>query len=413
MLDIMFMTLFFAVLKDWILILNFLMVMFVLNLLKISDGGESLIKFVFILLSIWLIAMMFMSVNEKEHSFYLKSIFLFVLMSLEISFFSYKLIFFYIGFEMSVIPVLLIILGWGYQPDRLEAGMYMLMYTVFFSLPLLVGIFYFKFFINFKFLTIFIFIMAFLVKLPMFGMHLWLPRAHVEAPVYGSMILAGVMLKLGGYGIVKISFLLGDYLFYYCKKLIVFSIVGGLILSLLCFMQSDMKMLVAYSSIVHMSLILSGLLTFKEIGLTGSVIMMIGHGLCSSGLFMLVGFTFNRTHTRSIFLNKGLISFMPLGSFWWFLFCSSNLSFPPCLNLGGELFLFFSLLSWSKSLFFILALLGMFSSLYSIFLFSFTQHGMSLNYYSYNNFSVCESLSLLLHWFPLNILMLDLSLMSF
>nr|YP_009500748.1 NADH dehydrogenase subunit 4 [Paracarsidara gigantea]AWU49007.1 NADH dehydrogenase subunit 4 [Paracarsidara gigantea] len=413
MLDIFFMTFFIVVLIDWSMILNCLSFMFIITLFKICDSGMNLFKLIMILLSIWLLCMMFYSVHNNERSFLLALIFMLVLMSLEITFMSYKMIFFYIGFEMSVIPVLIIILGWGYQPDRIEAGMYMLLYTVFFSLPLLLGIFYMNYMTNIFMITVLMFIMSFMVKLPMFGVHMWLPRAHVEAPVYGSMILAGVMLKLGGYGIIKVSFFLGDFLYKYCKLLVVYSVVGGFLLSLICFMQSDMKMLVAYSSIVHMSLVLSGLLTLKSIGLSGAIFMMIGHGLCSSGLFCVLGFTYNRTHTRSIFFNKGLIFIMPLISLWWFLFCSSNLSFPPCLNLSGELFLFISILHWEPSMFFILMMLGTISSLYSIYLFSFTQHGKYLKSYSYMNLSMMESLGLMLHWFPLNILVFDLHLMMF
>nr|WRO39596.1 NADH dehydrogenase subunit 4 [Carsidara limbata] len=413
MLDILFMTSLIVVLSNWFLVLNCLSIMFFILLIKIFNCGEDLISLIMILLSIWLISMMFMSVNLQEQTYLLMFIFIFVLVSLEITFLSEKMIFFYIGFEMSVIPVLIIILGWGYQPDRLEAGMYMLIYTVFFSLPLLFGIFIFPYLTNISMLTLMIYILSFLVKFPMFGIHLWLPRAHVEAPVFGSMILAGVMLKLGGYGIIKISFMLGDYLYLFCSPIIIYSIMGGLFLSAVCFMQSDMKMLVAYSSIVHMSLVLSGLLTLKEIGLSGAIFMMIGHGLCSSGLFCILGCTYNRTHTRSIFFNKGLISIFPIGSLWWFLFCSSNLSFPPSLNLGGEIFLFISILSWNSVLFFLLGLIGVLSSMYSIYLYSFTQHGKIISFYSYMNFNINESLVLFLHWIPLNLLILDLNLMLF
>nr|YP_009500683.1 NADH dehydrogenase subunit 4 [Allocarsidara bakeri]AWU48826.1 NADH dehydrogenase subunit 4 [Allocarsidara bakeri] len=410
MLEILFMTLFMVVLIDYIKIVNCLIVLFIFSLLKIVDCGFSLLKLMMILLSIWLVCMMFMSVNETDFSFSLSLIFMFLLLSLEVTFLSDYMIYFYIGFEMSVLPILIIIMGWGYQPDRMEAGMYMLLYTVFFSLPLLVGIYYFNYLVNIYMLTVLMFVMSFLAKFPMFGIHLWLPRAHVEAPVFGSMILAGVMLKLGGYGLIKVSYLLGDFIYLYCKVFIIYSIFGGIILSFICFMQADMKLLVAYSSIVHMSLVLSSLLTLKEIGLKGSIFMMIGHGLCSSGLFCVLGYTYNRTHTRSIFFNKGLISISPLASLWWFLFCSSNLSFPPCLNLSGELFLFICILSWENFFFILLAVLSTVSSLYSIYLFSFTQHGQSVNLYSFNNFTVFESLSLLLHWVPLNVLILDLSI---
>nr|AAP14656.1 NADH dehydrogenase subunit 4 [Pachypsylla venusta] len=412
MLELMFMTLFVLVVKKWNLSLNFLMLCFSLSLLFICDDGVSLIKYSMLLLSVWLVLLMFMSVSENK-SGNLFFIFFWVLFSLEISFYAKTMMFFYLGFEMSVIPVLLIILGWGYQPDRLEAGVYMLIYTVIFSLPLLIAIFMVDMsnIMNSNFLVLMMFIMAFLVKLPMFGVHLWLPRAHVEAPVYGSMILAGVMLKLGGYGVIKISYFLGDIIFSVGGFLMLFSILGGLLLSMICFTQSDMKMLVAYSSIVHMSLVLSGILTLKDFGMSGSILMMIGHGLCSSGLFYLVGCMYNRIKSRSMYINKGIFSIMPINSLWWGLFCVSNLSFPPCLNLPGELFLIMSMVSWSLWTCVVLGILGLVSSMYSIYLYSFTQHGSSVQVYSYFTFSLKDSLCLFIHWVPLNFLIFDLSIM--
>lgn len=163
---------------------------------------------------------------------------------------------------------------------------------------------------------VFIFLLAFLVKFPLVGLHLWLPRAHVEAPVYGSIILAGVMLKLGGYGIIKLSFIIGDFLYKYSSGILIFSILGGLILTGVCFVQTDIKILIAYSSIVHMRVVLRGILTIKIRGLIGSVYLMVGHGLCSSGLFCVLGLVYNRSLTRSLYLNKGIINIIPIRRLW-------------------------------------------------------------------------------------------------
>nr|YP_009501913.1 NADH dehydrogenase subunit 4 [Freysuila caesalpiniae]AWU48917.1 NADH dehydrogenase subunit 4 [Freysuila caesalpiniae] len=402
-----------VVVFNWLLVLNILIIYFVFLLLLIYDGNSYLLSMIFILLSIWLIIMMMMCVDDDIKSNELLLIFIFLLIMLYLVFFSESLMVFYMSFEMSVIPILLIIFGWGYQPDRIEAGFYMLSYTVFFSLPLLVGIFYMEEMESLNSMIMcLMFLLAFLAKFPMFGLHLWLPRAHVEAPIFGSMVLAGVMLKLGGFGFIKVSMILGDYFMKFTNLLIILSILGGVLLSGVCFIQSDVKMLVAYSSVVHMSIVISGLLTFSEIGLEGGVFIMIGHGFCSSGLFCILGMTYSRTLTRSMFLNKGFISIIPSCSLWWFLFCSSNLAFPPCLNLPGELFLFISILSWSKNLFLLMGLLGLLSAMYSIYLFSFSQQGVCFKFFSFKNLSLKESMILMLHWIPLNIFILDLSVLT-
>nr|WMH03398.1 NADH dehydrogenase subunit 4 [Cacopsylla melanoneura]WMH03411.1 NADH dehydrogenase subunit 4 [Cacopsylla melanoneura]WMH03424.1 NADH dehydrogenase subunit 4 [Cacopsylla melanoneura] len=415
MLEVFLGIFFVVVIKDWFFVSYSLIFYIIYLFFYMSESGESLIKVVFMLLSLWLVIMMLMSVTESLKTLDLLLIFIWLLFSLLMVFYVDTLILFYLGFEMSVIPILLILFGWGYQPDRLEAGFYMLIYTVLFSLPLLLKIFYLDNLVSISStsLSFFMFMMAFLVKLPMVGLHFWLPRAHVEAPVFGSMILAGVMLKLGGYGVFKLSLILGDFLFKNAGILIVFSMMGGMIFSGICFVQSDLKLLIAYSSIVHMSIVLSGMLTMHNLGLGGAVMMMVGHGFCSSGLFCILGLTYNRTMTRSIIMNKGFISIIPICSFWWFMFCSSNLSFPPCLNLPGELFLFVSIIVYNKYMYMILGVFGFLSSLYSIYLFSFSQQSFSWGFYSFKSFSLSESLLMLLHWGPLNILILDLSIMCF
>nr|YP_009502017.1 NADH dehydrogenase subunit 4 [Trioza remota]AWU49092.1 NADH dehydrogenase subunit 4 [Trioza remota] len=404
-----------VVFNSWLMNLNIMIIYFLWNLFKLYEMGEYNLKLIMVLLSIWLVIMMMMSVEVKDQTQDLLMMFKFLLMCLIMVFYSDSMIMFYMWFEMSVLPVLLIIYGWGYQPDRLEAGFYMIMYTVLFSLPLLLGIFYMNMMdkLPTNLIILLMFMMAFLVKLPMVGVHFWLPRAHVEAPVYGSMILAGVMLKLGGYGLIKLSFFMGDLMFISGGVVIPYSLMGGIYLSFICFIQSDMKMLVAYSSVVHMSISLSGLLTLQESGVEGVIFMMLGHGLCSSGLFCVLGIVYSRTMTRSIYLNKGIYNIMPTCTLWWFLFCSSNLSFPPSLNLPGEILLIISIFKNSNNYSFILITFGFISSMYSIFLFAFSQQGQMKKFYSFPNFNLKESLVMISHWMPLNLLILDLSLISF
>nr|YP_010585999.1 NADH dehydrogenase subunit 4 [Agapetus zniachtl]UZZ43735.1 NADH dehydrogenase subunit 4 [Agapetus zniachtl] len=381
-----------------------------------------------ILLSVWISALMIL-VSQKIYlkDFYSKLFCLNVLLLLLFlfgTFSSLNLFMFYLFFEGSLIFILLLIVGWGYQPERVQAGIYLLFYTLFVSLPMLMGIFYIYSKFNslnmyiYKDLDInyylfyFVMIIAFLVKMPMFMVHLWLPKAHVEAPVSGSMMLAGVMLKLGGYGIIRVMKLMLSISLIMNISWVTISLVGGFFISLLCFTQVDMKSLVAYSSVVHMSMVLSGLMTLSCWGYFGAYVLMIGHGLCSSGLFSLINIMYERLMSRSLFINKGLLIFMPSMSLWWFLLLSANMAAPPTLNLLGEISLINSLINWSWVSMIMIMLISFFSAGYSLYLYSYVQYGD----YSFNLLSCVtgfsrEYLVMFLHWFPLNLLILKVNMM--
>nr|YP_009160985.1 NADH dehydrogenase subunit 4 [Luehdorfia chinensis]AJA05959.1 NADH dehydrogenase subunit 4 [Luehdorfia chinensis] len=387
--------------------------------------GCDFISFGLIMLSIWICLLMIMASeslykNKFYINFFLINIIILLIM-LYLTFSMMNLFMFYLFFEGSLIPTLMLIIGWGYQPERIQAGMYLLFYTLFASLPLLMGIFFIfnkfnfmmiyflKFYNSNLYLLYLSMILAFLVKMPMYFVHLWLPKAHVEAPVSGSMILAGIMLKLGGYGMLRLMIFFQNLSLKMNFIWVSISLVGGFYISLKCYCQVDMKSLIAYSSVAHMSLVICGIMTLNYWGYLGSYIMMIGHGLCSSGMFVLANINYERLHSRSLFINKGLINFMPSMSLWWFLMMSSNMAAPPSLNLMGEISLINSLVSWSWLSMFMLILISFFSAGYSLYLYSYTQHGKyNLGIFSFYMGVSREYLMLMLHWLPLNLLVLKI-----
>lgn len=203
--------------------------------------------------------------------------------------------------------------------------------------------------------------MAFAVKLPLFPLHIWLPHAHVEASTVTSIILAALMLKLGGYGVIKFmlpAFSNTTHLLYKAVALFI-SIVGLIYASLAALRQLDLKRQVAFSSIAHMSFTTVGIFTFTEAGIKGAVYLMVSHGLTSSALFFLIGVLSERFHTRSVLAFSGLLAVMPLFAFFFIYSNLANIGFPGTSGFVPEFYVLVSVISDSLR-YLIPVLLGMF-----------------------------------------------------
>lgn len=372
---------------------------------------------VLVILTVWVFLIIIVIIEKVNFlTFYKKNMF-FLFFTVNLTFIAVKLSLFFVMFEITLVPILILILGWSKQPERVKAGLYIFFYTLFGSFPLLYFIFWFLgesmfslvFFFEFKKLRItdsyFWYLIGtggFYIKLPVYFFHIWLPKAHVEAPVRGSIILAGILLKMGGYGLYLFTFFFCSFLESYNFILMSFVIAGGVYCGFFCFRQTDIKLLVAYSSVVHISLVAGGYLVIDLWGSGGSLILMVGHGLCSSGLFFLLNILYEVRNTRSMLLNKGVSFYFSFLGLWWFFFCAANISVPTSLNFAGEVLLFFRLRRWDIIILVLLFCLNFLSRVYGVYLFSYIQFGKSLR--GFGRVSVLRVLNLFacfIHFYPL------------
>jgi NADH:ubiquinone oxidoreductase subunit 4 (subunit M) len=266
----------------------------------------------------------------------------------------------YISYELSLLPIIYIIIKWGSYPERSLRALILLIYTRIFSLPLIAGLFIiYSFTSSFYFILVFtpssyslllsfIIFLAFCVKLPIYGLHHWLPIAHVEAPTFGSIILAGVLLKLGGMGLIRFSSFLDFTLLKF--TMVSYFIVFLVFSSLICCLQSDFKRLIAYSSVAHIIAVPLSLLSFTHLRLKTSIYLILFHGLSSPILFSLVGLIYLLGRSRQLTLIRGLVLVAPLLSFILIVSFLFTLSAPPYISFFSEVFFFvltYSLTSYS------------------------------------------------------------------
>lgn len=258
---------------------------------------------------------------------------------------------FYVFFEATLIPMYLIIGIWG-GPNRVYAAFKFFLYTLLGSLLMLVALIYLynatgsftltdwyaaKLPMNVQILLFVAFFMAFAVKVPMWPVHTWLPDAHVEAPTGGSVVLAAIMLKLGAYGFLRFSLPIApDASHYLSGFMVALALIAIVYIGLVALVQTDMKKLVAYSSIAHMGFAILGFFMFSEIGMQGAMVQMISHGFVSGAMFLCIGVLYDRMHSRNIADYGGVVNTMPKFAAFLMLFAMANSGLPATSGFVGE-----------------------------------------------------------------------------
>lgn len=315
--------------------------------------GLDNISLLFFLLTNFLIFLCLIFVyNDRFFKFYIFNL-LFLQLILLLIFSILNLLLFYIFFEAVLLPMFLLIGIFGSRERKIWANYMLVFYTICGSLFMLLGIIYIylvtgtfsiEFLLNYSFTEFeqyflwLAFFLSFASKIPIFPLHIWLPEAHVEAPTVGSVILAGILLKLGVYGLIRFNLSFFPLASIFFSPLI-FSLctLGIIYASFAAIRQIDLKRIIAYSSVAHMNLVVIGIFSFNFLGFEGALFQSISHGFVSSALFFLIGILYSRYHTRSLYYYSGLVHIMPLYSFYFLFFTMSNIALPGTSSFIGEL----------------------------------------------------------------------------
>ena len=264
-------------------------------------------------------------------------------------------LFFYIFFEAILIPMYLMIGLWGSRERKVRAVYLFFFYTLIGSLCMLLGLLYiynltgtlnFEYLLTYKFTfeqqywLWLAFFLSFASKIPLFPLHVWLPEAHVEAPTVGSVLLAGILLKLGVYGFLRFSLnLFPEASLFFSPFVYLLSVLGIIYASMSAIRQTDLKRIIAYSSVAHMNLVTMGIFSFNIIGIEGSIMQSISHGFVSGAMFLLVGILYDRYHSRLLYYYGGLVHMMPVYAVLFLIFTMANIALPGTSSFVGEFLL--------------------------------------------------------------------------
>lgn len=361
--------------------------------------GVDGISIFFIILSIFLVSLCMLFYENLNYLKEYMICFLVIESFLIILFSTLNLLVFFVFFESILVPLFIIIGLLGSGRRKIRSGYFFFFYTFIGSILMLfsiififlrVGTFDFQVLaslnLNLQTQNIlwFGFILAFLTKIPVIPFHLWLPEAHVEAPTGGSVLLAGILLKLGTYGILRFLIPLFNVASVYNIPLIY--ALGGISIiysSGTAIRQTDLKRVIAYTSIAHMNLIFIGLFSFSITSLIGSLFQMLSHGFVSSALFFCIGCFYNRYHTRIIENYGGLVQILPMLSIYFFIFTLANIAFPGTSNFIGEVLLFIGIFENNFFITFISILSLVFSGAYSLWVYNRVCFGNLKTTYNY------------------------------
>lgn len=296
------------------------------------------------------------------------------------------LLFFYIFFESVLLPMFLIVGIWGSRERKILAAYYFFLYTLLGSVLMLLSVLYiyyqvgttdYETLLTFAFSELeqkflwFTFFLAFAGKVPMVPVHLWLPEAHVEAPTAGSVILAGVLLKLGTYGFIRYSLpLFPKASFFFTPLVYTVAVIGIIYASFTAIRQTDFKRIIAYTSIAHMNLVILGIFSFNSLGIEGAILQSLSHGFVASALFLVIGVVYDRYRTRIIQYYGGLATVMPLYIIIFFFFTLANISFPGTSSFVGEFLILVGSFKVNSSITFLGATGIIIGGAYSLWLFN-------------------------------------------